>query len=351
LKKSRNSSLELLRILLMLGVVVLHYNNGNIGGGFRYVVEGSVNQYYLFLSESISIHAVNTFVLISAYFLSVVDKRSVFKVIELLIQVSVFREIFYIVENIGHISIGGIIYNIIPLNYFVILYSVIYLLSPYINKLCNSLSKKQMKKLLIMSLCFFSVWTILIDYIGDLIENDFTQLSTIGAFGSQAGYTIVNFFVIYIIGYYIRHYIGVISPGKSLTGIAVCVSLLFVLSIAEHILLLPSIVTWNYNNPIIIGLSIFCLLFFGNFSWSSCAVNELAQAAFTCFLIHTYFLKFFEINNFVNGNLGVLILHQIGVAIVLYLLSYAIYKVYSLLSRMTLIPIKRLCEKLDERLY
>lgn len=42
--KVRDSNIELLRILAIMGVVVLHYNNWNIGGGSRYVEAGSVNQ-------------------------------------------------------------------------------------------------------------------------------------------------------------------------------------------------------------------------------------------------------------------------------------------------------------------
>ena len=35
-KNERQSNIELLRIIIMIGVVVLHYNNPEIGGGLRY---------------------------------------------------------------------------------------------------------------------------------------------------------------------------------------------------------------------------------------------------------------------------------------------------------------------------
>ncbi len=44
-KKERESGIELLRILTMLGVVMLHYNDGR---AFKYVTEGSHSQYILF---------------------------------------------------------------------------------------------------------------------------------------------------------------------------------------------------------------------------------------------------------------------------------------------------------------
>ena len=34
-RRGRESNIELLRILAMLGVIILHYNNPSIGGGYR----------------------------------------------------------------------------------------------------------------------------------------------------------------------------------------------------------------------------------------------------------------------------------------------------------------------------
>ena len=48
-KTKRNSSIELLRIISMIGVVILHYNNASMGGALGMVLDGSSNQYYLYL--------------------------------------------------------------------------------------------------------------------------------------------------------------------------------------------------------------------------------------------------------------------------------------------------------------
>ena len=42
---ARESNIELLRVLSMMGVIVLHYNNPIFGGGLMYAVPGSVNFY------------------------------------------------------------------------------------------------------------------------------------------------------------------------------------------------------------------------------------------------------------------------------------------------------------------
>ena len=35
-RRERNSGIELLRILAAMGVIILHYNNAEIGGGLKY---------------------------------------------------------------------------------------------------------------------------------------------------------------------------------------------------------------------------------------------------------------------------------------------------------------------------
>lgn len=136
--KVRDSNIELLRILAIMGVVVLHYNNWNIGGGLRYVEAGSVNQTVLIILESVFICAVNLFMLITGFFSCTSQKRNLSKVLMLLLQVSVFRMIRYLKTTGEVISGSGFLLILLPVNYFVILYTAVYLISPYVNLIyCN----------------------------------------------------------------------------------------------------------------------------------------------------------------------------------------------------------------------
>ena len=63
----RQTNIELLRIISMLGIIVLHYNNSDMGGGFLYAT--GLNRAILMFLESIFICGVNLYVLISGYFL------------------------------------------------------------------------------------------------------------------------------------------------------------------------------------------------------------------------------------------------------------------------------------------
>ncbi len=61
---NRDSSIELLRIISMLGVFILHYNIPKYGAGFDYVTPGTVNQLAMNILVCVFIVAVNLFVLI-----------------------------------------------------------------------------------------------------------------------------------------------------------------------------------------------------------------------------------------------------------------------------------------------
>ena len=54
-ERVRESSIELLRIFAMIGVILLHYNNPSIGGGLSFVKNGSINYWFLNIVESLFI--------------------------------------------------------------------------------------------------------------------------------------------------------------------------------------------------------------------------------------------------------------------------------------------------------
>lgn len=82
-RRERNSGIELLRILAAMGVIILHYNNAEIGGGLKYAA--GYHQLVLQLLQNTAICAVNVFVLISGYFLSRSGKRDCTKPLELIL--------------------------------------------------------------------------------------------------------------------------------------------------------------------------------------------------------------------------------------------------------------------------
>lgn len=229
-KTKRNSSIELLRIISMIGVVILHYNNASMGGALGMVLDGSPNQYYLYLIESLFVCAVNVFVMISAYFLACNQNRKLIKILELFVQVIVFNLVFYVFGVLrGHkvFTVSSLISSLLPTNYFLILYSVLYIISPYLNLIIKQLNKEQFKRLLIILMLIFSVWTIVIDVAENITGNTYLGLSTIGMYGSQYGYTIINFVLVYFVGAYLRVNKITLSKKKAGMWIIRCLAFLY----------------------------------------------------------------------------------------------------------------------------
>ena len=329
MKKQRESGIELLRIILMIGVIILHINNANIGGGFR-EVNNNVNYVTLLILENIFVCAVDTFVIITGYFLCDNNKRTITKVIELIIQIILFKIVVYIfssIDDISKISIKGILTCFIPNNYFVILYITLYLISPYLNITLKKINKIDFQKMLIILIILFCCWNTFANGIENIFQKSFHGLTTIGVNGDQDGYTIVNFILLYIVGSYIRLFNVQISKRK-LYSLVLISLILFVWSYIENKYNPNRVIAWNYDNLLIVfQASIIFLIFKRNIKVIK-AINELAQASFTVFLIHTVFLKFIPISKIVNLNFVVMFFTIIILAIGIYIMSYLIYKIY-----------------------
>ena len=83
--RERKSNIELLRIVLILMIIILHYFNADMGGVLGHTIPGSINYYSSHLLESMSIVAVNVFVLITGYFSYKKEQVKVSKAINLVV--------------------------------------------------------------------------------------------------------------------------------------------------------------------------------------------------------------------------------------------------------------------------
>ena len=200
--------------------------------------------------------------MISAYYLTDSQNRKTIKVVELIIQVIVFREAFYVMSTLLNkepLSLKEFLINLLPVNYFVILYGVLYIISPYINILLDHLSRDALKKFLVVVLLLFSVWPVTVDIIETLYDNQLNGLSSIGLYGNQSGYTIVNFIVVYLVGAYIRKNEHRESPIKLVGMVTALVGMMTFISMYEYSHI-GKVIIWHYDNPFVILVSA-CLLY------------------------------------------------------------------------------------------
>lgn len=208
----RKSNFELLRIILILMVIGLHYFNGNMGGALDNVLPNSFNYYFVHFMESLCIVAVNVFIMITGYFSYNKKSVKISKVIYLL-----YLCLFYgLLIFIGMIIFNGLVVEkesikmllkAILNRWFVLAYIALYLLIPFINVLIKNISKENLKRLIMINIIFFYLFSTI--YSDTLIRDN--------------GYGITNFVNLYLIGAYIGKYnVGNIQKYKSCLLYLIC---------------------------------------------------------------------------------------------------------------------------------
>ncbi len=160
--KKRSSNLELLRIISMLMIIAHHFA---VHGGFNIIEkEFGINKIIIQILSSGGKFGVNLFVLITGYFL-IDSKFNLKKLITLIIQNLFYSITFLFIFSIFSLEITIGIKNIIKsffpitysLNWFITVYVILYIFTPFINKLVNIISRQEYLKLifLLIVLCSF----------------------------------------------------------------------------------------------------------------------------------------------------------------------------------------------------
>ena len=351
IRDQRNSSIELLRIISIVGVVILHYNNINWGRGFNYVNENSINSNAMHLLECISIVSVNVFILISGYFLIKSEKRSLVKPIRLIVQVIFFVTTFYVITIIKDksvFSISGLIRIIPSTLWYLSVYIALYLVSPFINKLLNSISNENRKLLLLLMFILFSVEPTLVDLLNSVSGESYNYLSFISLMGSDAGYSIVNFILVYIIGALIR------QNEESLIQIRVIrLILYYLLSLLMNFLfyLLIGDCALNYSNPLVVIQSALVFMIALRIRMkNNRIINLLSKAAFTAYIIHVFFFDYFDIQAYVNRPLLIYLSHTFATALIIYAVSWILYMIYSCIEAPVLKVLNKISDSCNYRI-
>jgi len=339
-KKERLSNFEILRILAIMGVIVLHYNNRIYGNAFGLTEHNPVNHCMLMILESLCICSVDLFVIISGFFLSSRQKRNGFRIIELMVQVMFFSELKYLVTNRKYLTLGSLLGALLPNNYFVTLYAVLFFISPLINVMLDEASRQNaLKRILITLFCVFSIIPFCIDILSVILRTNLNGMCTIGANGDQYGYTIVNFFLLYVIGAYLRNIQKKVTNLKLLAAIVVLIMVITCISYWNEN------VAWEYCSPFVILLAVCLFLLFSNFNIGSIKlINELSGSVFTCFLVHGMFISHIHIDQFANMNPILLFLHVLISTLGIYLVSWFVWKCWNLIF-------KSVTKKIDEKKF
>ena len=328
----RDSNIELLRIFAMMGVIILHFINENIGGGISYVQDDTLKTVVINVEKTLFISAVDLFLMISGYFNYKKEEIQIIKPIKLIIQVVFFQFLIYglnIIVGNEQLRITSIIGCLIPVNYYVIMYVALFLISPYINKLCSSLDDRSIRRLVILVVVIFSVYPTLVGILEHIQNRQYEGLSTISIQGDQSGYNIVNFLLCYLIGVYARR-----IKKRNKKWIYVILIGSYILNLTWGLMgycLNIKTSAYKYSNPIVLIMSLSLLLLFAEIKIGyNNIVNWLAKISFTVFLTHIFFLKFFPIEIICKSSIWIMLLCMNGISILIYLACIPFYYCFEL---------------------
>ena len=318
----RSSNFELLRIILMLMVIVLHYFNGGMGGLFGNVEKWSFNYVLSHFIESFCIIAVNVFIIITGYFSYKKTSIKISKSVNLY-MLSIFYGIviagivIYFTKLDINISLIKRLVNVMFSRWFVVTYCILYLLIPYLNKFLSALSKRQLEILFLINAIFFYLW-----------PTFFTDNTM-----KDAGYGIVNFVNLYMVGAYIRMY------GKEKASKTKCLLIYIICSLLTAGYSFWSDKSWAYSTIFTLISSIAFFDFFRGLKFKNYnIINKLASYTFAVYIIHEnnfltqiLFRKIFKSDLFWNSKYMIL---NLAVSVIgIYVICIAIEFVRRLLFK------------------
>lgn len=341
--KSRETGIELLRILAMLMVISLHY----LGKGGALGAYGSYtkNQVVAEVLECFCLVAVNVYVIISGYFL--VDSRFRFtKVIKLWFQIFFYSAGIFIVMYL--LNLVPEMYNekyffleaFMPLTtqhyWFATIYFAMYLLSPFMALLARSLNKTQLRTLVIILLLLFSrVWKIVLPQSYPIDDR---------------GYGILWFVTLFFSAAYLKLYCSDIKGSLKFFAGYVIFSLINVGSIfaigtiSEITGRFSNLIECfiEYNGPFTYLASISLFLCFKNIKINNTNVSKIivfiSGGTFGVYLLHEHFLlrglwnDLWHVRDYATGRYFVL--HYLIVIFLVLIIGVAVDKVREIIFRM-----------------
>lgn len=317
-KSVRNSSIELLRIILMFFIVLSHCYRYR-----SYQNESGLIKYFIQFT-SVSNVMVDVFVLISGYYLCK-KNFSLKKLILLLLEVCFYSLVCYFVAvavKSVKFSFIELIKNVFPtsfrLYWFVWAYCALYLLSPFINKLLSVLTRKEH---LLLTGVIFLIWFII------------PLFSTVSADGMDI--FILIFF--YLVGAYLRTYPdNFFFKGKNGLWAFLIGYGLFILSIITLNIVGKKIAFLNHPMYFTTKHSVISVLFaiglftiFAKQNFTNKFINLIGSCTFGVYVIHNngylreiIFEKVFFLSKFPSSKK--IIVYFVGISIIIFVCCTAI---------------------------
>ena len=254
---SRESNIELLRIVSMILVLIVHASFKALGSPSKeFLLSNPSSTFLRCLTESISIVCVNSFVLISGWF---GIRPQISRLLELLFQVAFFGllvQYYFLIFEIPLPGRVGSYWNTLLFSgelWFVRAYIILW----------------------IFSLVLFYVVQTLIAHKVEYFSQGYSPLSFMGLYllsrylrkypSKMTSYSLFSYLLIYIFS-------------------VILITMVAIFAIYTQILKMDTI--YAYSSPLVIVSSLAFFLFFSKLSFTSRVVNWVSLSAFSIYLIH-----------------------------------------------------------------
>ena len=273
---TRSSSTELLRIIACFMVISLHY----IGKGTTllsvFSEEYKINIYLAFIIEALSICAVNVFFLISGY--HGVNSKGLLlrRIIDIMLMSSFYGLLCYIVAIVSgydSASVAGFYDATFPFLsgkiWYVSVFLVFTFVAQFLNPILKSISKCAFRSLIAISLVILSIIPF---FFGE----------------GRTGYDLYQFFLMYLIGVYIRLHVKNRFPLLNLAvyilfSAATALTRAFIGSdyaIGRHVL--------DYSSIFVIVAAVALSSFVLSFTFQSNLINKIARGTLGIYIMNVF---------------------------------------------------------------
>lgn len=279
--KLRDSNFELLRIVCMMMIVALHLQGH--GGALAQNKLDNINFFIANSIESFSIVAVNCYILVSGFY-GIDSKFRWSKYLNLYVQMlfySIGISLIFWSTGIKEISIYGIVQAFFPIImqtwWFMSVFLILYLLTPYINKLLRVFDKRKIGILILILFAVIVIWP---------------SIPILNPIVLDGGYSLYYFIFLYIVGAYIKIFFNDKIFNKKIFFIVYIFSSIMLLGLNMGISIIVGHQKgiYSYNFILVFISSIALFIFFKELNIKSNIINKLSSLTLGVYLIsdHPY---------------------------------------------------------------
>ena len=270
---TRQSNIELCRIFSILLVMLVHTGFQSLGW--------ETSSWGVMLLEAFTIIGVNVFVLITGYFSTEPKKISLINLLFLCFFWMVIKVV--IRYSLGqHVGLKDFFF-ITNSNWFIPSYICLLFLTPILNMFCNSVNENVLRWGVI-ALLFIEMWF------------DLLPPHPAVSLGSQHGYSVLSFVILYLLARYIRLY-GVPNWFRrwSFSIYLICTFLLVLLAFAFLRTGHPFKNVYAYSNPVVIVSSVSFLLTFEKLKMGeNRLINHIAKSTLAALFGHVAIFSLYK---------------------------------------------------------